>query len=418
MLKTLWKTIASVYRRYLALFADPNDSDERRLQKNVIVTAGLIMIVTFPPEIVELFAFDEPLVATISIVVIVWMMLNLFIYLLWRRYQFLYISTLLLLLLLPPASSLAYGGFANSSVTILAAFIPTFIALLGEEPKEAMPWFVGFILVVLASAFLEPLVIRPSNLPLGTISRGYAENLILILGLTFFFTRYFINQKNTAYELLAVEQEKSESLLLNILPKEIAQILKTETGTIAEQFDEVSVLFADLVGFTPMSAQMEAAEMVNLLNEIFSHFDSLVDQYGLEKIRTIGDNYMVASGVPSPRQDHAQVLASFALDMMAYAEQFPAQNGKAINFRIGLNSGPLVAGIIGKRKFQYDVWGDTVNTASRMESHGVAGKIQMTRASYELLKDDFVCEGRGKVMVKGKGEMETWFLVGNNQDER
>ncbi len=153
--------------------------------------------------------------------------------------------------------------------------------------------------------------------------------------------------------------------------------------------------------------------MVRLLNEIFSHFDSLVEKYDLEKIRTIGDNYFVASGVPRPRPDHAHALARMALDMCEYiSSRPPSRTGKRLDFRIGINSGPVVAGVIGRKKFVYDVWGDAVNLGSRMESTGTAGKIQIGRATYELIKDDFACEPRGTVTVKGKGEMETWYLVG------
>jgi class 3 adenylate cyclase len=152
--------------------------------------------------------------------------------------------------------------------------------------------------------------------------------------------------------------------------------------------------------------------MIELLNEIYSHFDTLAEKYAVEKIRTIGDNYMVASGVPEPRPDHAEALANMALDILAYAKDLPAQNGESINFRIGINSGPLVAGVIGQKKFQYDVWGDTVNTASRMESHGVAGKVHITARTRELIQDGFLCEKRGIMTIKGKGEMETWLLVG------
>lgn len=212
--------------------------------------------------------------------------------------------------------------------------------------------------------------------------------------------------------LLTLEREKSESLLLNILPKQIADILKKEERVIADHYDGASILFADLVGFTPMSAQMTPTEMIEMLNQIYSHIDSLAEKYDVEKIRTIGDNYMVASGVPSTRPDHAQALANMALDILAYTKKLPTQNGHAISFRIGINSGPLIAGVIGQKKFHYDVWGDTVNTASRMESHGEPGKIQVTKSTYKLVMNEFVFEARGKIDVKGKGEMETWFLIG------
>jgi guanylate cyclase len=214
---------------------------------------------------------------------------------------------------------------------------------------------------------------------------------------------YFVGQKN-------VFQEKSEALLLNILPKEIVAILKDAPRTIADHFEGASILFADVVNFTPLSATMAPTEIVELLNEVFSHFDTLVDKYGLEKIKTIGDCYMVAAGVPRPRADHAQALTRMALEMRDYVSgrEF---HGRKLAFRIGLNSGPVVAGVIGRKKFIYDLWGDAVNTASRMESHGQSGIIQITRATYELVKDEFTCEPHGTMNVKGKGEMEVWLVI-------
>jgi guanylate cyclase len=201
-------------------------------------------------------------------------------------------------------------------------------------------------------------------------------------------------------------------LLLNILPKEIAPILKNERRTIADSFEGTSILFADLVGFTSLTAHMAPAEMVNLLNEIFSYFDSLVEKYSVEKIRTIGDNYMVAAGAPRPVPDHAHRLASMALDMLAYLEYRRSSNSFPVDFRIGISSGPVIGGVIGHKKFVYDIWGDAVNIASRMESQGVPGKIQITEPTHRLIHKDFHCERRGTVQVKGRGDMETWFLVG------
>jgi class 3 adenylate cyclase len=207
------------------------------------------------------------------------------------------------------------------------------------------------------------------------------------------------------------EQAKSDSLLHAMLPAGIVERLKAGETMIADRFASASVLFADLVGFTPLTLELTPSEIIELIGELFSHFDSLITQYGVEKIRTIGDNYMVASGVPVPRPDHAQALAHMALDMASYIHTRPVHRDKRVDFRIGINSGPLIAGVIGDRKHQYDLWGDTVNTASRMESSGTPGKIQITRATHDLIKDEFVCEPRGKVKVKGKGEMETWYLV-------
>jgi len=218
--------------------------------------------------------------------------------------------------------------------------------------------------------------------------------------------------------LLRVEQDRSESLLLNVLPRDIVARLKSGERIIADHYPSVSILFADLAGFTPLTNMLSPNEMVELLNEIYSHFDSLIEKHGAEKIRTIGDNYMIAAGLPRPRADHAQVLARLALEMNAYIASLAPVGGRRLAYRIGINSGPVVAGVIGRKKFAYDVWGDAVNTASRMESQGIPGKIQVTQATYELLKNDFVCEPKGTLDVKGIGQMETWFLVSPKEESR
>jgi class 3 adenylate cyclase len=213
-------------------------------------------------------------------------------------------------------------------------------------------------------------------------------------------------------QIIQQEQAKADRLLLNVLPEKVANQLKERPGTIAEHYDNVTILFADIVNFTPLSAQLEPAQLVELLNQLFSHFDTLVDKYGLEKIKTIGDCYMVAAGVPIHRADHALVMAQLALEMQRYVEEQTFMGDRRLELRIGLNSGPVVAGIIGHKKFSYDLWGDTVNTASRMESHGSKGKIQLTRSTYELIKDEYECTTAGTLPIKGKGELEVWHLVG------
>jgi adenylate cyclase len=220
-------------------------------------------------------------------------------------------------------------------------------------------------------------------------------------------------QSNLTAALMAeLDEEKSESerLLLNILPEAIAQRLKTQPGVIADRFDSVSVLFSDIVGFTPLSETLSAQQMVEWLNEVYSVFDTLVLEHGVEKIRTIGDGYMVAAGVPFPRADHAAALTHLALDMKSHFATLPPVDGHRVNFRIGISSGPVVGGVIGTHKFQYDIWGDTVNTAARMESHGVPGHIHISAATHQLIEGDFICEPRGTIDVKGKGKMNTWFV--------
>jgi adenylate cyclase len=209
---------------------------------------------------------------------------------------------------------------------------------------------------------------------------------------------------------LEAEQEKSERLLLNILPEEIARQLKQNHRTIAESFAEATVLFADIVGFTQISAGIPPRELVTLLNQIFSAFDQLAELHDLEKIKTIGDAYMVVGGLPTERVDHVEAIAHMALDMQEAIAQFKTQQNQPFQIRIGINTGPVVAGVIGRKKFIYDLWGDTVNVASRMESQGLPGCIQVTKPIYERLQDKFLFEERGTLEIKGKGKMQVYLL--------
>jgi urea transport system substrate-binding protein len=214
------------------------------------------------------------------------------------------------------------------------------------------------------------------------------------------------------YEQARTAQEQSDRLLLNILPEAIAKRLKQDENTIADSFEEVTVLFADIVSFTQLSSHISPHELVKQLNEIFSTFDRLAQRHGLEKIKTIGDAYMVVGGLPTPRADHAEAIAKMALDMQREIHRFKRDDGEPFHIRIGISSGPVVAGVIGLNKFIYDLWGDTVNIASRMESQGIPDYIQVTAATYERLRHQFQFEERGIIQIKGKGEMLTYFLKG------
>ncbi len=211
---------------------------------------------------------------------------------------------------------------------------------------------------------------------------------------------------------IASEREKSERLLLNVLPSSIAARLKSGEQVIADSHRTVTVLFADISGFTVYSAKVTPEQLVQRLNAIFSAFDDMIGVHGLEKIKTIGDAYMVAAGLPEQCDDHADRMARFALGMLRVIDRVNADTGEEFAMRIGLHSGPVVAGVIGKHKFTYDLWGDTVNTASRMESHGERGRVQLSEAAAANLSDRFEVQERGAIKVKGKGEMRTFWLVG------
>jgi class 3 adenylate cyclase len=220
-----------------------------------------------------------------------------------------------------------------------------------------------------------------------------------------------------AEDALDRAHQRSEELLLNILPPSIANRLKLKPGTIADGFTEVTVLFADIVGFTTLAARLPPDRIVGMLNDLFCTFDDLAGQLGLEKIKTIGDSYMVAGGLPEPRADHAEAVAEMALAMLGIVAELAARSGEPLSVRIGIHSGPVVAGVIGKRKFIYDLWGDTVNVASRMESHGLPGRIHVSEVTYQALQYIFEFESRDPIDVKGMGQMKTYLLVGQRARE-
>lgn len=293
------------------------------------------------------------------------------------------------------------GGLVTSSATIVFGLLAVVGALIAFSARAAFWWMIAYlasiVLALILPNWIEPIyVVEVSASELASVLIGATVIVFATMA-------YFVRQRDRF-------QRQSDDLLHNILPDEIAQRLKDDATMIADSFESASVLFADVVDFTPMSAAMSAPELVGLLNNVFTTFDRLVAELGVEKIKTVGDEYMVAAGVPTARPDHAYVIAELALRIRDHVEnnQF---DGHRIHLRIGINSGPVVAGIIGTYKFSFDLWGDTVNTASRMESEGVPGSIQVSTTTYELIRDKFVCEPRGVVTVKGKGEMETYFLT-------
>ncbi|MBD0335237.1 MAG: MASE1 domain-containing protein [Cyanobacteria bacterium Co-bin13] len=238
---------------------------------------------------------------------------------------------------------------------------------------------------------------------------------ICVLAFTGLILAAVVAERERARAALLEEKEKSEQLLLNILPHPIATRLKEDQATIADHFAEVTVLFADIVNFSRLSAQLSPQELVALLNDVFSRFDELADQHQLEKIKTIGDAYMAVGGLPHYRADHASAIADFALDLQATVVEFSRRTQRPFQLRIGINTGPVVAGVIGTKKFIYDLWGDTVNTASRMESFGIAEHIQVTEATYQVLKETYAFEARGEISIKGKGNLHTYWLKGKRR---
>ncbi|MEK6222162.1 MAG: adenylate/guanylate cyclase domain-containing protein [Chloroflexota bacterium] len=390
------------------LGSHPEDSEEIKLQKAIltiisflIATAGMFWGGLY-------FYYGVPLSGIVPMSYAIISYLSLLIFFRTKSYKFFRFSQLLLMLFLPFILQWSLGGIALGSMVMIWAFLNPLGALMFEGPKKATPWFAAYVALNIFSGWLDPRLPIPANrVPENGVILLYVMNITVMAFITFGVLRYFVLQRDAA-------RQRSEELLDNMLPKQIADELRVEKKTTAKQYKEASILFADLVGFTSMSEEMTPTEMIALLNEIYSKFDQFVENFGVEKIRTIGDNYMVASGVPESRDDHAQAIANLALAMQSYAHQLRLDNGHKIEFRIGINSGPLIAGVVGQKKFQYDIWGDAVNIASRMESHGIPGKIQVAESTFQLLKEDYAFEPRGLLSIKGKGELKTWFLTSNN----
>ena len=392
--------------------ADPRDDDELRQKKSLLV---LVAVLIAPVSIVWgiLYLALGSLVGIAPLVYFAISIASLMVFARTKNFGFLLLVQLLDILVAPTAGGqMLVGGFLPSGAVGLWGILAPLGALVFLEVRQAVRWFVAFLIVFLLTGIAGELFFPDADLPVWFTSTMLALNVVGAASISFTLLATFAHQRNEALGALRVEQEKSEALLLNVLPRPIAARLKATDQTIADHFDATSILFADVVDFTPLSQRLPPAQMVDILDRLFSHFDALVERHGLEKIKTVGDCYMAAAGVPDPHPDHARRVARLALDMRDAVRNVTVDGQEGLELRIGINSGPVVAGVIGRKRFLYDLWSDAVNTASRMESHGTPGHIQITRETYELLKDEFVCRPRGTIAVKGKGEMETWYLEG------
>ncbi|MGO4833047.1 adenylate/guanylate cyclase domain-containing protein [Rhizobiaceae sp. 2RAB30] len=325
----------------------------------------------------------------------------------------------------PLAGPLAFAALAYTAIFVLCAMVGTdsgmqmvylmvtaiMILVLGAESTRLI-LFLGALAAVLIIA-LEVLVPPDTGIqPWAYTFTGFVVGVVLDCVILFAIIFYALRDMARAEATAEREYERSETLLLNILPAGVAERLKGQTApVIADKFESASILFADMAGFTARAGDTSPEELVRFLNRVFTGFDRLVEKHGLEKIKTSGDAYMVVAGVPASRPDHAAALADFALDMRDGASRLRDPSGRQVPIRIGMATGPVVAGVVGTRKLFYDVWGDAVNVAARMEQTGEAGAIQVSETTYALLRDGFALAARGPVDVKGKGRLNTWTLV-------
>jgi len=402
--------------RLAPLGADPEDDEEIRQKKALLVLLAVLILPVSAVWGTVYLAFGSP-VGIVPYIYLAVSIGSLVLFARTRSFRLLLVTQLLDILLTTTAGQMLVGGFLPSGGVGLWGILAPLGALVFLEVRRAIRWFGAFVLIFLLTGVAGEVLFRDVDIPIWFTSTMLALNVIGAGSVAFTLLASFANQRNAALAALRVEQEKSELLLMNILPRSIAERLKVASQAIADHFGSASILFADVVDFTPLAQRLAPAEVVGILDHLFSRFDALVERHGLEKIKTIGDCYMAAAGVPDPSPDHARRAALLALDMREAVATSTVDDGFGLELRIGINSGPVIAGVIGSKRFLYDLWGDAVNTASRMESQSTPGEIQITRATYELLKDEFVCRRRGTILVKGKGEMETWYLVGPRSDD-
>jgi guanylate cyclase len=390
----------------------PKDSRDEALRKETLVLSACLITALAVVWVATYWALGLYLSAAIPFVYQVVSVINLSIFARTKRYRFFRACELGLSLALPFFLQLSLGGFVPSSGVILWSFTSPLGAMLFSDRREAVRWFIAFLVVIALAGALDPLLASKSDqISRTTVVTFFVLNILGVTGTCYFLLLYFVRERDLAAKIIAAERERSERLLLNVLPEPIADRLKLGESLIADAASEVGVLFADIVGFTPLSETMSPENVVRLLDEVFTAFDGLAAEHGLEKIKTIGDAYMAASGLLEPNSRHAEDLAEMALAMQREARI------RKLQLRIGIDIGSVVAGVIGRRKFIYDLWGDTVNTASRMESHGVPGAIQVTERAYLRLAPAFEFEERGVIEVKGKGPMRTYLLNASRQTE-
>lgn len=404
--KQIWEKIIN-----LGITPELPEKDTKyiRLTNGLAVIIGLWLLSTIP-SLLFLLPSSKYLIFNSIFFPIVWQFV---LYLNWKKK---YTSAKLFFsytkIICVTTNALQTGQASDNHLFLLLVSLVAFYAYPPNQIK-----YISLVSISSLLAFLGVEIYLSSHgpiieAPLEFFQAARLISLTALCVLVFIMTYYNYNTLHKAQDLLEIEHHKSEKLLLNILPVSIANRLKKSNEIIADKTNEATILFADIVGFTTLSQKMQPEKLVSLLNELFSKFDQIVEEHKVEKIKTIGDAYMIVGGIPEPRLDHCEAIALCALAMQREMRKGISQEFKNFKIRIGIHSGPVVAGVIGKSKFIYDLWGDSVNTASRMESHGEEDKIQVTENVYSILKDKFTFEPKRTIQVKGKGEMNTYFLIG------
>lgn len=400
-------------REFWSRFANPTPATLGKTILSLLVVAESIVSIFW---ILTLSGLGDgyAVMAAVPYVYLIVSYASLFIFYKFQRFEYFTFTQLVMLLVMPFFMQWAIGGYAASSGVAIWAILSPVGALMILGTRQSTPWFLFFIGLAFISWLLNPYFASNSlPIPADIKNAFFLMNITGTAAILYGVLRYFQGQKERVMSWLAIERARSDKLLLNILPVPVAERLKENDMRIADYYESVTVLFADLVNFTHISQHMPPNQLVDLLSQVFLSFDKLAEKYQVEKIKTIGDAYMVISGAPTVCEDHAQRIVSMALEMNSVLQQVVKQTGVDLQMRIGINTGPAVAGVIGSSKFSYDLWGDAVNMASRMEETCPIGAIQVMPQTQQVLQHNYRFELRPSVEVKGKGLIDTYILQGS-----
>ena len=403
---------------------EPTDSEELRLNKSLLFLATGLTCIAAMLWVAIYWLLGPQLSSTLPFIFQMLLAGNLVLYIATRNFDFFRLRQLGLFLFLPFTAQWAIGNFISSSGVVLWGLLAPVGALLCFGVGESLGWFIAWVVLTSLSGAVDYYLadaLQPNNMavPISTSLVFFALNFIAVATIIYMLLRQSIIERRKtqeglqlAHQQLQVEQDRSEKLLLNILPAPIAERLKNSNQTIADGFADVTVMFADIVNFTQVAANMSPSQVFTMLNRIFSAFDELAEEYGLEKIKTIGDAYMIAGGLNDGQAKYTAAIADMASAMRDLLRNDFAVNASHLEIRIGIGTGPVIAGVVGKKKFIYDLWGDTVNIASRITSEGVPGMIQCDTTTYRRLRETFEFHEPQTIYLKGKGNMTVYRLVG------
>jgi adenylate cyclase len=403
---------------------EPGDSEETRLNKSLLMLATGLACVALMGWVGLYSALGQALSITPPLIFQAILAGNLVLYIQTRNFEFFRLTQLSLFLFLPFGAQWASGNFIDASGVVLWGLLAPVGALLCFGVKESLGWFLAWVILTAvtgaADYFLaDPAMMPKLMVPMRTSIIFFALNFIAVSTIIYMLLRHSILERRKvqdkleiAHAQVRIEQERSEKLLLNILPGPIAERLKNSNQTIADGFADVTVMFADIVNFTQLAADLSPSQVFAMLNRIFSAFDEQAEEFGLEKIKTIGDAYMIAGGLNSGETAYSAAIADMALAMRDLLRRDFVVNSAHLEIRIGIGTGPVIAGVVGKKKFIYDLWGDTVNIASRITAEGVPGMIQCDSTTFHRLRGDFEFHEPQTIYLKGKGNMTVYRLVG------